>query len=158
MSTHTTRRHDSEFVQDFARWPCKVAKCSIHENMGSALTAGWWPRLCYEWWEEGHEPSVQSQWLRQPLRQELTSRSILDSRPFRLGLRNNVGVGVILHLDHEVTVLLKLRVAEDPIQGSFQVTILIKQNVFTMYAVPGLIISWPFEPGCQAGGQEAWIH
>lgn len=65
---------------------------------------------------------------------ELTSRSILDSRSFRLGLGNNVCIGVILHLDHKVTVLLKLGVAKDPIQGSFQVTVLIKQNMFTMYA------------------------
>ena len=86
---------------------------------------------------EGHEPNVQSRLLRQSLSQELTSRSILDSRSFRLGFRNNVCIGVILHLDHKVTVFLKLRVAKDPIQCSFQVTILIKQNIFTMYAVPG---------------------
>lgn len=67
--------------------------------------------------------------LKPPLRQELTSRSILDSGSFRLGLRNNVRIGIILHLDHKVAVLLKLRVAKDPIQCSFQVTILIKQNI-----------------------------
>lgn len=70
-----------------------------------------------------------------PSGKELTSRSILDSRSFRLGLGNNVCIGVILHLDHKVTVLLKLGVAKDPIQCSFQVTVLIKQNMFTMYAV-----------------------
>lgn len=69
-----------------------------------------------------------------PSGKELTSRSILDSRSFRLGLGNNVSIGIILHLDHKVTVLLKLGVAKDPIQGSFQVTVLIKQNMFTMYA------------------------
>lgn len=69
-----------------------------------------------------------------PSGKELTSRSILDSRSFRLGLGNNVCIGVILHLDHKVTVLLKLGVAKDPIQCSFQVTVLIKQNMFTMYA------------------------
>ena len=84
---------------------------------------------------EGHEENVP--WpLKQALRQELTSRSILDSRSFGFGLRNDVRVGVILHLDHKVTVLLKLRVAKDPIQCSFQITILMKQNIFTMYAVP----------------------
>jgi hypothetical protein len=64
--------------------------------------------------------------LRQWLRQELTSRSILYSRSFRLGLRNDVCIGVILHLNHKVTVLFKLRVAKDPIQCSFQVIILTK--------------------------------
>lgn len=76
--------------------------------------------------KEGHEPNVESQLLRQSLRQELTSRSILDSGSFWLGLRDYVSIGVILHLDHKVTVFLKLRVAKDPIQCSFQVTILIK--------------------------------
>ena len=85
---------------------------------------------------EGREENV-PQPPEQSLRQELTSRSILDSRSFRFGLRNDVRIGVILHLDHKVTVLLKLRVAKDPIQCSFQVTILIKQNIFTMYAVAG---------------------
>ena len=71
-------------------------------------------------WGHGHNCSDK------PSGKELTSRSILDSRSFGLGLGNDVGIGVILHLDHKVTVLLKLRVAEDPIQCSFQVTILIK--------------------------------
>lgn len=128
LSMHTSRKHDPEFVQGFitSLWPHRVAKCTIFEKMGSMLTFEWWQRFWYEWWEGRAWAECVVRLLRQSLRQELTSRSILDSRSFRLGLRNYVCIGVILHLDHKVTVLLKLRVTKDPIQCSFQVIILIK--------------------------------
>lgn len=82
----------------------------------------------------------------------LTSRSILDSGPFRLGLRHDVGIGVVLHLNHKVTVLFKLRVAEDPIQRPFQVMIL-KKGEPQGIQCPGLIMSQTFAPGVKQLGR-----
>lgn len=82
----------------------------------------------------------------------LTSRSILDSGPFRLGLGHDVCIGIVLHLNHEVTVLFKLWVAEDPVQCPFQVMILKKGNPQCIQS-PGLIMSQTIVPGVKQLGR-----
>lgn len=71
-------------------------------------------------------PETYSWLLRWCLGLGLTSRPILDSGPLWLGLRHDVCIRIVLHLDDKVTVLFKLRVAEDPVQCSFQVMVLKK--------------------------------
>lgn len=98
-------------------------------------------------------PEIHSWLLRWCLGQGLTSRSILDSGPFRLGLRHDVCIGIVLHLNHKVAVLFKLRVAEDPVQRPFQVMILKKGNS-QCFQCPGLITSWTFAPGVKHPGRK----